>query len=291
VLLPILASVLILFGSPYVGEIRGSLRASFPEQYPWIVGGVTATAVVLAIGWAVARLRQLHQSRHEFSADVSSRRPLWVRYTLVIAAVAVSAGYARAVSSGDPEVDLVEAFHFVEYGLVAFLFYRPWRGRADVSGVALARARASRWESRMNGSSGSCPGAWERCTTSCSTPSPSGAASDQHGGSPALVAGAASEPGVALDLGAAAGGLLLAFAGFVDRVHLGYEIEDGRLECFAPGTMRRLSRGRGESPGRWKVSPPRFVVFRHEDHYLSEGEWHIQRRNIAIGTGLGDRRA
>jgi VanZ family protein len=127
--------MLILFGSPYVGQLRSSLRSSFPEEYPWIIGGVTATAVVGAIGWAVVHLRQ---SRYDSSPAPSARQPLWVRYTLIITAVAVSAGYARAVSTGESEVDLVEAFHFVEYGLVAYLFYRAWRRRSDVSGVALA---------------------------------------------------------------------------------------------------------------------------------------------------------
>ena len=94
---PILVSMLILFGSPYVGQIRSSLRSSFPDEYPWIIGGVTATAVVGAIGWAVVRLRQ---SQHDSSPAPVARQPLWVRYTLIITAVAVSAGYARAVSSG-----------------------------------------------------------------------------------------------------------------------------------------------------------------------------------------------
>ena len=64
------------------------------------------------------------------------------RYALIAAAIAVAAGYARTVRTGDPQVDMVEAFHFVEYGLVAYVFYRAWCRRADLSGVLLAACSA-----------------------------------------------------------------------------------------------------------------------------------------------------
>ena len=282
-LLPILVSALILFGSPYVGQIRGWVRSSFPDAYPWIVGGVTATAVVAAIGWAVVRLRQ---SQHESSADPSARQPLWVRYTLVIAAVAVGAGYARAVSTSDPQIDLVEAFHFVEYGLVAHLFYRRWHARPDVSGVAFAACAgvalgiADEWvqwfvpgrvgelhDILLNAVAVGCG-----LLFSMAVLPPS---------SLALPAFRASR----MALGAAVSALLIAFAGFVDCVHLGYEIQDSQAGVFRSRyDESALAAAAADRPGRWKVSPPPVRGFRHEDHYLSEGEWHVQRRNIAMGT-------
>jgi len=282
VLLPILASALILFGSPYVGQIRSSLRSSFPDEYPWIIGGVTATAVVAAIGWAVVRLRQ---SPHESSPDLSPRQPRWVRYTLVIAAVAVSAGYARSVSSGDAEVDLVEAFHVVEYGLVAYLFYRRWQRRPDVSGVAfsacagLALGIADEWvqwfvpgrvgemhDILLNAVAVGCG-----LLFSMAVHPPS---------SLTVPTSRASR----LVLGAAAGGLLLACAAFVDCVHLGYDVQDGKAGVFRSRfSTQALAAAASNRPERWKVSPPPVRGFHHEDHYLSEGEWHVQQRNIAIG--------
>jgi len=282
VLLPLLASVLILFGSPYVGQIRGSLRSAFPDEYPWIIGGVTATAVVAAIGWAVLRLRQ---SRKAASAESAAGQPLRVRYALVVTAVVVSAGYARAVSTGDSEVDLVEAFHFVEYGLVAHLFYRQWRRRPDISGVALpacagiALGIADEWVQWF-------------------VPGRVGEMHDILLNAVAVGCGLllsmAVYPPLSLALprrrtsrlapGAAVCGLLLAFAAFIHAVHLGYEVQDGRAGVFRSRyDAQALAAAAENRPGRWKVSPPAVRGFHREDHYLSEGEWHVQDRNIAIG--------
>ena len=281
-LLPLFASALIVFGSPYVGELRGALRSSFPDEYPWIIGGVTATAVIVAIGWAVTRLRR---SQHESAPDLSARQPLWVRYTLVIAAVAVSAVYARTVSTGNSEVDLVEAFHFVQYGLVVYLFYRHWRRRPDLSGVAftacagLALGVADEWvqwfvpgrvgemhDVLLNAVAVGCG------LLVCMAVHPAS--------SLALPQERASR----LALGAAASGLLLAFAGFVDSVHLGYEVQDGKAGVFRSRfSTQALAEAASNRPERWKLAPPPVRGFRHEDHYLSEGEWHVQQRNIAVG--------
>ena len=282
-LLPILASALILFGSPYVGQIRSSLRSSFPDEYPWIIGGVTATAAVAAIAWAVVRLRQ---SQHDFLPDRSARQPLWARYTLVIAAVAVSAVYARAVSSGDSEVDLVEAFHFVEYGLVAYLFYRRWHVRPDVSGMAfsvcagVALGIADEWVQWF------VPGrVGEMHDILLNAVAVGCGLSISMAVHPPSSLGLPARRASRLALGAAVSGLLLAFAGFVDQVHLGYEIRDGQAGVFRSRyDGQALAAAAANRPGRWKVSPPPDRGFRHEDHYLSEGEWHIQRRNIAVGT-------
>ena len=276
-----MASALIVFGSPYVGQLRGSLRASLPDEYLWIIGGVTGTAVVAAIGWAVLRLRQ---SRDTAAAD-SSRHPLWVRYALVVTAVAVSAGYARVVSTGVSEIDLVEAFHFVEYGLVAHLFYRQWRGRPDISGVALAACAAVALGIADEWVQWFVPGRvgemhdilLDAVAVGCG-----------------LLVSVAVDPPLSLVLparresrlasGAAVCGLLLAFAGFVHAIHLGYEIPDGRSGVFRSRyDAQALAAAAANRPGRWKVSPPATRGFRHEDHYLSEGEWHLQSRNIAIG--------
>ena len=281
--LPLLASALILFGSPYVGQIRSAVRSSFPDQYPWIVGGVTAAAVVAAIGWAVVRVRQPHDA----SVGSFARRPLWTRYTLIIAAVVVSAGYARAVSSGESEVDLVEAFHFVEYGFVAWLFYRHWRGRSDVTAVAFAACAgiavgiADEWIQWF-------------------VPERVGEMHDILINAVAVGCGllfsTAVHPPASLALprlrasrfalGAAVSALLVALAGFVDAVHLGYEIQDARAGVFRSRyNAQALAAAAASRPERWRVSPPPVRGFRHEDHYLSEGEWHVQRRNMAIGRG------
>lgn len=278
-LLPILASALILFGSPYAGELLSALRFSFPDQYRWIIGGITASATVTAVGWAIVRLRQ---SRGDSSVV---QMPLWARYALVVAAIAVSAAYARAVSTGQSEVDLVEAFHFVEYGLVAYLFYVPLQRRTGVSGLAL----------------GACAGLAVAIADEWVQWFVPGRVGEMHD---ILLNGVAIGCGLLISvavrpppslvlptrrpsrfvLGAAVSGLLLAFAGFVDRVHLGYELHDGPTAVFRSRyDAQALANAAANRPDRWAVAPPPVRGFHQEDHYLSEGEWHVQRRDIAIG--------
>jgi len=284
VILPLVVSAFLLLGSPYVGQLLSWLRSSFPHQYRWIIGGVTAAVLIGTIGWTVWRI---WQSRREGAADLTIRPPAWVRYLLVTTAVALGAGYDRAVSTGDTEVDLVEAFHFVEYGLVAYLFFRPLRRRPDVSGVVfagsagLAVALADEWiqwvvpgrvgemhDVLLNAVAIGCG-----ILLSAAVHAPPSLAWPERRGS-------------RLALAAATSGLLLAFGGFVDRVHLGYEIRDGDAAVFRSRlTMDALAAAAATRRDRWKVSPPPANGFHHEDHYFSEGQWHAQRRSIAIGTG------
>ena len=284
VFLPLLVSAFIVLGSPYVGQIRSSLRSSFPDQYLWIIGGVTAIAVVGAIGWAVARVRQ---SRRDVTARSIAGPRVWVRYSLVIAAVVLGAGYARAVSSGETEIDLVEAFHFVEYGLVAYLFFRPLRRRPDISGVALAASA---------GLAAAVADEWVQWVVPGRVGELHDILLDAVAIGCGLLLGMAVHPPPSLAwparrasrlaLGAAMSGLLMAFAGFVDRVHVGYEIRDGEAAVFRSRySAQSLAAAAANRPSRWKASPPPEEGFRQEDHYLSEGRWHAQQRTIAIGRG------
>ena len=45
----------------------------------------------------------------------------------------VGALFARGLRTGDADTDVVESFHFVEYGLLTLLFYRVWRPIGDLS--------------------------------------------------------------------------------------------------------------------------------------------------------------
>jgi hypothetical protein len=84
-------------------------------------------------------------------------------------------------------------------------------------------------------------------------------------------------------MGVVVGGLLIAVAGFVDQVHLGYEINDGsRLLFRSQYDAKALAGAAKERAVRWQTSPPPERGFTREDHYLSEGLWHVQRRNLAI---------
>lgn len=281
-LLPLIASALIVFGSPYVGEIRGALQSSFPEYYRWIVGGAVAIAAVVALGTASLSLRRRKRDAR-LSATAAGPKP-WVRDALVLMAIAIGVTYARAVSTGNSDVDLVEAFHFVEYGVVTWLFYRVWRRRPDGSGIvltvcaALAVGIADEWVQWF-------------------VPGRVGEIHDVLLNAVAIVCGLlvsmAIDPPVTLSwprlrsarfaMGLVIGGLLTAVAGFVDQVHLGYEINDGSSPLFrSQFDVTALAGAANERAVRWQTSPPAERGFTREDHYLSEGRWHVQRRNLSI---------
>jgi len=281
-LVALLASGLIVFGSPYVGEIRGALQASFPEYYRWIVGGAVAIAAVVVLGMASLSLRRRKRGAR-FSAAAVGPKP-WVRDAFVLMAISIGVTYARAVSAGNPDVDLVEAFHFVEYGVVTWLFYRVWRRRPDVSAIVLtvcaglAVGIADEWVQWF-------------------VPGRVGEIHDVLLNAVAIVCGLlvsmAIDPPVALSrprrrsarfaMGLTIGCLLTAVAGFVHQVHLGYEITDGSSLSFrSQYDVKALASAAEERAVRWQTSPPPERGFTREDHYLSEGLWHVQRRKLSV---------
>ena len=68
-------------------------------------------------------------------ARIRDRRLL--RYASIAAALGLGTAYALWNAQGIAEVDAVERVHFVEYGLITFLFYRVWRPRDDASMLVL----------------------------------------------------------------------------------------------------------------------------------------------------------
>jgi hypothetical protein len=51
--------------------------------------------------------------------------------------VLIGVGYSLRFADGRPDVDVVERFHFVEFGVITLLFYRAWRPLNDLSIVVL----------------------------------------------------------------------------------------------------------------------------------------------------------
>ncbi len=284
-LLPLLASLLVVFGAPYVGDIRGALQRSFPEHYRLIIAVLVATGLIGAIVSAAAHLRRLGNDSRAVAAVPGY--PSWLRYTLLAVAVTIAVVYARTVSSGNLDVDLVEAFHFVEYGFIAFLFYRAARRCADVRAIVFPACAslfvgiADEWmQWLVPGRVGELHDIWLNAVAilcgllfSVAIHPPASLVLPRQR-SPRLV------------LGAALGLLILVAAGFIDRVHLGHEIADDETGVFRSRyDAKALAAAVAERPSRWRLSPPAERGLAHEDHYLSEGLWHVQRRNMAITEG------
>jgi hypothetical protein len=84
-----------------------------------------------------------------------------------------------------------------------------------------------------------------------------------------------------------AGGALALFALFAWTVHVGYEVDDPEVGTFVSrytaAQLEALARDRSVA---WKASPPLAIRrISREDQYLSEGLWHVQRRNEAWMNG------
>src|SRR5206468_1835012 len=114
-------AMVIIVGSPFFGELRAAIASAFPGHARAIIGGAVAVAIAIALLAALARIRD--------------RRGL--RYLALSTALVAGALFARALSSGDPNTDVVETFHFVEYGILTLLFYLAWRPIDDVSVIVL----------------------------------------------------------------------------------------------------------------------------------------------------------
>jgi hypothetical protein len=265
------AAALIL-SAPFIGQIRSAIRSAFPGQFVTIVAGAVGAAVAAAVLVALVRIR-----------DRRARR-----YAALAAAVAIGVGYAVLTRTGRPEVDAVERFHFVEYGLVTYLFYRAWRDLEDASIVVLPVfaglivGTLEEWfqwfvpvrvgemkDILLNGVAIGC----------------------------GLLVSYAIDPARRIGLtlprrsvgriAVAASAAVLVFAAFFHVVHLGHEVTDEGIGTFRSRydgpQLLELSADRS---GRWKANPPlRLVRVSREDQYMTEGLVHVQRRNEAWEEG------
>ena len=265
------ASAAVVLTAPFVGEIRGAIQSAFPGHYRTIVISVVAGAVVLALVAAASRIRD--------------RRRL--RYGLLGVSLAIGVAYASATSSGNAEVDAVERFHFVEYGLLALLYQRVWRERGDLSMVVMPI---------LAGILVGTVDEWFQWFI----PFRVGELRDVLLNGVALVCGVLFGTGLTPPARLAVGGdresrVLLArttiltiavAAAFFHTVHLGHEIRLGGssrfLSRFSPEQLAAAARDR---EARWGAQPPVERRFSREDHYLAEGRWHIQERNEAAAAG------
>lgn len=272
-LLAVAASVTVVVAAPFVGEIRGAVQRALPGQYVTIIGAAVAVAVAVAMFAAVARIRD--------------RRSL--RYGLLVAALAIGVAYARATASGVAEVDAVERFHFVEYGLLAILYYEVWRNREDLSSLALPVV------------AGILVGVLDE-SVQWFIPARVGEMRDVLLNGIALVCGllfavglntprqfsALRDTGSRASLAALSVVTVAAAALFFHTVHLGHEVRldvpapTAFLSRFAAGDLAAVSRDRA---ARWNAPLHVKGGFTREDQYLGEALWHVQRRNEAVTAG------
>ena len=255
----IAASVALILSAPAIGSARSALRATFKETFGRLIEGGLASVALAAVVVALVRIR--------------SQRA-W-RYGALAAAIGIAWVYSAATGNADPAILAVERVHFVEFGLVAWLFLRVWCGRPDASAVvapflaafiAGVGDEAFQWflparvgelaDVALNAVAIGCG----VLAGTAFTP-PAAVAGRWRGGSIRLVARL-----IALTV--------VALAGFVHLVHLGYRIDEpgiGVFETrFTGAELDAIGRQRAEA---WRLAPPlvRPPRFSREDQYATEG--------------------
>jgi hypothetical protein len=265
-LVAVAASLLVVLGAPYTGQIRGAIQSALPGQYRLILGSVVVVSIVLAVLVAIRRINERRMQR----------------YGALAVAVGSGALYAYITASGNADVDAVERFHLVEYGALTWLYYRAWHARGDLTSIVfpafatflvgtldeglqwLVPARVGELRDvLLNAVSIACGLVFsvglEPLTVSRWLPGRSGRR-------------ALALFGIVT---------VLALAVFIDAVHLGHLVRDPDTGDFLSRySPRELLEASNDRAARWRIDPPR--VLRRmsiEDHYLAEGVWHIQRRN------------
>jgi hypothetical protein len=264
------ASIAIVLGAPYIGQLRGLLQSALPGQYRLIIGGIVALSVCVAFTAAVVRIREQRL----------------LRYVALGGSLTIAVAYIRLTATGDVDVDLVEGFHFVEYGVLTLLFYRVWHGHhlaTALSCPVMAAALVGVLDEWLQ---------WF-------VPIRVGELRDIALNGAAVASGLLFSVAVIPPVGRAraarsrvpaaglAAALVIVYTAFFQSVHVGFEIhthEDITFRSlFRQAALEAAARDRAE---RWRDAPPvTFARLSQDDKYLEEGLWHIRRRNEAAATG------
>ncbi len=274
-----IVSAVIVLASPFMGQLQAFLRRSLTTRdYVLFFGAGVVAAVGLAILIALVRIRE-------------RRAP---RFALLVIALLFGGAYMWWTATPYAEVNAVERVHFVEYGLIAFLFYRaglPRRSRGeggrnagDASSVilpVLAAFTVGTFDEWLQ---------WF-------IPFRVGEAHDVFLNLAAIVCGllfslallppASWASHLRSDswrrVGIAAAIVWMIFAAFVSQVHLGHLIEVAEIGRFKSHyTSDELNDLQGHRAALWITQPP-VTVHRlsREDQYLDEGLSHVRQRNRA----------
>jgi VanZ family protein len=228
---------------------------------------MVAAGLVIALGMAVARIR--------------TRRA--ARYSAIAAAIAIAGGYAVLNAGENRDANIVELVHFLQYGVVTFLFYRACRGAGDVSMIALPLL------------AGLIVGAAEE-GLQWFLPVRVGEIRDLYLNLAAMVCGLifsvavdppasftwSLRPGSARVMSRFAVAAIAALAVFLHVVHIGYRIADDEAGVFESRYSEpRLKLLRVQKAAEWRARPLPLTIQRvsREDQYMTEGVQHVQWRN------------
>jgi VanZ family protein len=268
----IAASALLVLGAPFVGQATAMLRDVARGNYATVLAAIVLGAGGLAIGMALFRIRERRAGRYGWLA----------------AAVGIAVGYAFVSRSGVPDVDAAERFHFIEYGLVAILFYKAWRPSNDAAVLVMPVL------------AGFIVGSLEEWLQ-WFVPGRVGEARDVLLNLVAVACGVmfclgldppprlsfALSSSSRLQVAALAIGAIIVFAVFFQSVHMGHDVMDTDAGVFRSRyNARELAEASAERARQWRSDPPLAPGrLSQEDQYLSEGIAHVRRRNERWAEG------
>lgn len=268
----VVAAAALILSAPFISQFRHYLRATFPDHFILILGLVVGGSIALAILAALFRIRD--------------RRT--VRFGAIGVAIAIGTAYSVLTSSPDPQVAAVERFHFVQYGVITFLFYRAWRPLGD-AGVLVLPVLASMLTGTLE--------EWFQWFI----PGRVGTMEDVLLNWVAIACGLLFSIGFAPPLhgvfhlssrsqrhtGVVAAVFMVVFGMFFDSVHLGHRIYDPDIGAFSSiYTADELRASARDRITRWQAQPPVDKTrLAREDQYRTEGIQHVQERNRAWERG------
>lgn len=261
------AAVALVLSAPFLGQIRSLLQRAYPDHFVPLVGGLIAAAALAALAASLLRVRDRRAAR----------------FTTIGAALAIAALYATANASGNRDSDIVELFHFVQYGVVTLLFYRACRGAGDLSMIvlpiiagAIVGAAEEWFQWFLPARVGEIRDLYlNLAATSCGM-------LFSLGFDPPERFSSELQPGSATLIGRFTAAAILVLALFIQVLHLGYRIADDEIGLFDSRFSRqRLLALQAEKAEQWRIMPPPAVLQRvsREDQYLTEGIQHAQERN------------
>jgi VanZ family protein len=260
-------SVAVVLAAPFMGQLNAWLRRTAPDQYLVIV--ISAVSVLMVLG-IIAAVRHIREQRA-------------LRYGAIAAALGCAAAYSLATATGSRDVDWVERVHLVEYGTIAFLFYRAWRGAGDVSSFILPV---------LAGLFVGLAEEWLQWFIPVRVGELHDVLLNLVAVSCGLVFSVAADPPDSFSwrlspvsrrrLAVMGSLVILGFAFFIDQVHRGHVIERADIGVFRSHyTVDQLTALARDRSARWQAEPP--LTFRRlsrEDQYMDEGLWHVRRRNL-----------
>lgn len=268
----IAVSLLFILWSPFIGEIRNAIRLAFPGRFVAILTATVGTGLAVAAAGAAMRIRERRLAR----------------YGAVALAVLLAAWYGLTFRTGNPEIDAVERFHFLEYGLVGFLFYRATKPARDPS-IFMATLL---WGALA----GTCE-EWVQWLVPRRVGEARDVALDLYAVACGVIFSVAVDPPagftwhVSADarrrLARFAALVVVAFAIFFHAAHLGYEVTDEEIGHFRSSFTRAELFGlETQRAAEWSRDPPRALpLVGKEDFYLTEGGWRVQLRNDCYARG------